>query len=241
MASPACACVSPLFIARIQVRRQLRHLARRDERADRDQAAVGRCQVWAQPQVPEQHLGRVLREPGRCRADQLLDLGDPGGLGRLVERQEFGRRGRKLARDESPPREDVLRDGDGRRGVAPARVEGEVGDDLGERSGPVSCRPAASDASTSDSARRIGGAGLRTRAPRDGADLKGRADLELPRAKDEVEPIASSRAMIDALRKADGQPRHTEYADRDHSVFAWAYTEPALIEWLFAQRLRPRS
>ena len=60
-------------------------------------------------------------------------------------------------------------------------------------------------------------------------------------AKDEVEPIASSRAMIDALRKAGGQPRHTEYADRDHSVFAWAYTEPALIEWLFAQRLRPRS
>jgi hypothetical protein len=47
--------------------------------------------------------------------------------------------------------------------------------------------------------------------------------------------------MIDALRKAGGQPRHTEYADRDHSVFAWAYTEPALIEWLFAQRLRPRS
>jgi predicted peptidase len=55
--------------------------------------------------------------------------------------------------------------------------------------------------------------------------------------KDEVEPVASSRAMIEALRKAGGRPRHTEYADLGHNVFAWAYTEPALVEWLFAQGL----
>ncbi len=55
-------------------------------------------------------------------------------------------------------------------------------------------------------------------------------------AKDEVEPVSSSRAMIDALQKAGGRPRYTEYPDLGHNVFAWAYTEPALVEWLFAQR-----
>ncbi len=54
--------------------------------------------------------------------------------------------------------------------------------------------------------------------------------------KDEVEPVASSRVLIEAIRKAGGDPRHTEYADLGHTVFAWAYTEPALVEWLFAQK-----
>jgi len=58
-------------------------------------------------------------------------------------------------------------------------------------------------------------------------------------ARDDVEPVASSRTMIEALRKAGGRPRHTEYPELGHTVFAWAYTEPALVEWLFAQR-RPR-
>jgi predicted peptidase len=55
-------------------------------------------------------------------------------------------------------------------------------------------------------------------------------------AADEVEPVATSRVMIAALRKAGGRPRHTEYAGVGHNVFMWAYTEPALIEWLFAQK-----
>ncbi len=55
-------------------------------------------------------------------------------------------------------------------------------------------------------------------------------------ARDDVEPVASSRAMIDALRKAGGRPRDTEYPELGHTVFAWAYTEPALVEWLFSQR-----
>ena len=53
---------------------------------------------------------------------------------------------------------------------------------------------------------------------------------------DETEPVATSRVMIDALRQIGGQPRHTEYAGVGHDVFMWAYTEPSLIEWLFAQR-----
>ncbi|MBP1604346.1 MAG: hypothetical protein H6Q09_1518 [Acidobacteria bacterium] len=53
---------------------------------------------------------------------------------------------------------------------------------------------------------------------------------------DEVEPVATSRVMIDAIRKAGGKPRHTEYAGVGHNVFRWAYTEPALVEWVFAQK-----
>jgi predicted peptidase len=53
---------------------------------------------------------------------------------------------------------------------------------------------------------------------------------------DDVEPVSTSRVMIDAIRKAGGRPRHTEYAGVGHNVFMWAYTEPALVEWMFAQR-----
>jgi predicted peptidase len=53
---------------------------------------------------------------------------------------------------------------------------------------------------------------------------------------DTVEPVATSRAMIAALRAAGGNPRHTEYAGVGHDAFMWAYTEPALVEWLFAQK-----
>jgi predicted peptidase len=53
---------------------------------------------------------------------------------------------------------------------------------------------------------------------------------------DDVEPVKTSRVMIDAIRKAGGKPRHTEYGGVGHNVFMWAYTEPALVEWVFAQK-----
>jgi len=53
---------------------------------------------------------------------------------------------------------------------------------------------------------------------------------------DEIEPVTTSRVMIDAIRKLGGMPRHTEYRGVGHNVFMWAYTEPALVEWMFAQR-----
>jgi predicted peptidase len=45
-----------------------------------------------------------------------------------------------------------------------------------------------------------------------------------------------SRARVAALRKAGGDPIATEYAGVGHNVWQWAYTEPALPEWLFAHR-----
>ena len=49
-------------------------------------------------------------------------------------------------------------------------------------------------------------------------------------------PVEVSRQRIAARRQAGGDPLYTEYPGIGHDVSAWAYTEPALPEWLFAQR-----
>jgi predicted peptidase len=49
-------------------------------------------------------------------------------------------------------------------------------------------------------------------------------------------PVSESRDRIAELRKAGGHPLYTEYADVDHNVWEWAYTEPELVKWVFAQR-----
>jgi len=54
---------------------------------------------------------------------------------------------------------------------------------------------------------------------------------------DDIEPVETSRLMIEAIRKAEGHPAYTEYPGVGHNVFLWAYTEPALVEWLFSQHL----
>ena len=48
-------------------------------------------------------------------------------------------------------------------------------------------------------------------------------------------PVAISRDRIAARRKAGGRPLSTEYAGVDHDVWEWAFTEPELGNWLFAQ------
>ena len=45
-----------------------------------------------------------------------------------------------------------------------------------------------------------------------------------------------SRDRIAAGRKAGGHPLYTEYAGVDHNCWEWAFTEPELVKWLFAQR-----
>jgi predicted peptidase len=53
---------------------------------------------------------------------------------------------------------------------------------------------------------------------------------------DTTVPVATSRNRIAARRKAGGRPLYTEYVGVDHNVWQWAYTEPELVNWLFAQR-----
>ncbi len=49
-------------------------------------------------------------------------------------------------------------------------------------------------------------------------------------------PVSRSRSMVAALKKAGGQPRYTEYRNEGHASWVPAYRDPALLEWLFAQR-----
>jgi predicted peptidase len=51
---------------------------------------------------------------------------------------------------------------------------------------------------------------------------------------DEVVPVGRTRAMIEALRKAGGRPRYTEFRNVGHNSWAPAYAMPELYEWWLA-------
>ena len=53
---------------------------------------------------------------------------------------------------------------------------------------------------------------------------------------DKQVPVSVSRDRIAALRKAGAHPSYTEYPGVDHNVWQWAYTEPALVRWMFANQ-----
>jgi predicted peptidase len=56
-------------------------------------------------------------------------------------------------------------------------------------------------------------------------------------AADDVVPVAKSRRMIEAIRRAGGQPEYTELVGVGHDSWTAAYTDPAgLIGWMFAQQ-----
>jgi predicted peptidase len=48
--------------------------------------------------------------------------------------------------------------------------------------------------------------------------------------------VAETRDRVAARRKAGGKPLYTEYAGVNHNCWEWAFTEPALVKWTFAQR-----
>ncbi len=53
---------------------------------------------------------------------------------------------------------------------------------------------------------------------------------------DQTVPVSTSRDRMAARRKAGGHPLYTEYSGVDHEVYEWAFTEPELPKWVFAQR-----
>ncbi len=55
-------------------------------------------------------------------------------------------------------------------------------------------------------------------------------------AADPTVPVQLSRRRIEELRTAGGHPIATEYEGVGHNVWLWAFTEPALLPWVFAQR-----
>lgn len=58
-------------------------------------------------------------------------------------------------------------------------------------------------------------------------------------ALDPLVPAARTRAMIEAIVKAGGSPRHTEFPDVGHDSWTPAYRHPQMLAWLFSQE-RPR-
>ncbi|HEU0178206.1 MAG TPA: prolyl oligopeptidase family serine peptidase [Blastocatellia bacterium] len=54
--------------------------------------------------------------------------------------------------------------------------------------------------------------------------------------KDQAVPVERSRRMIDAIRKAGGAPKYTEYQDAGHAIWEQVFREPELLSWLFSQR-----
>jgi predicted peptidase len=53
--------------------------------------------------------------------------------------------------------------------------------------------------------------------------------------KDPTVPVAGSRTMIDALKKAGGEPKYTEYEGVGHNSWDKAYATDELYDWMFKQ------
>ncbi|OWK41602.1 prolyl oligopeptidase family serine peptidase [Fimbriiglobus ruber] len=54
--------------------------------------------------------------------------------------------------------------------------------------------------------------------------------------KDDAVKVEKSREMIEALKKAGGDPKYTEYAGVGHNSWDRAYDTDELYTWLFAQK-----
>lgn len=54
--------------------------------------------------------------------------------------------------------------------------------------------------------------------------------------KDQAVKVERSRQMIEALKKAGGEPKYTEYAGVGHDSWTATYKDPEFHSWLFAQR-----
>ncbi|CCH52980.1 phospholipase/carboxylesterase [Fibrisoma limi BUZ 3] len=55
-------------------------------------------------------------------------------------------------------------------------------------------------------------------------------------AKDKNVPVSGSRKMINAIKKAGGRPRYTEYPDAAHGIWEEVIKTPGLLDWLFYQK-----
>jgi predicted peptidase len=60
-------------------------------------------------------------------------------------------------------------------------------------------------------------------------------------AKDSVVPLARSEEMFEALKKNHGDVKLTVYLDADHDSWTATYDNPAVYEWLLAQKRQPAA
>jgi predicted peptidase len=55
-------------------------------------------------------------------------------------------------------------------------------------------------------------------------------------AKDTAVKVERSRTMVDALKKAGGSPKYTEYPEVGHDSWVKAYKDADMFAWLFSQK-----
>jgi predicted peptidase len=55
-------------------------------------------------------------------------------------------------------------------------------------------------------------------------------------AKDTAVPLKASEDMVDALKKAGGEPKFTVYPEAGHDSWTESYNNPELYKWLLAQQ-----
>jgi predicted peptidase len=60
-------------------------------------------------------------------------------------------------------------------------------------------------------------------------------------AQDQAVSVARSRKMIEAIKRAGGKPRYTEYADLGHVIWERVFAEAELLPWVFAQKLTVKN
>jgi len=56
---------------------------------------------------------------------------------------------------------------------------------------------------------------------------------------DPVVPIELTRRRVEALRALGGRPRFSEYPGVKHDAWTRAFSEPGIVEWLYAQTRKP--
>jgi hypothetical protein len=49
-------------------------------------------------------------------------------------------------------------------------------------------------------------------------------------------PVSGSRDMVEAIKKAGGNPKYTEFAHKAHNIWYEVTLTPELLDWLFAQK-----
>jgi predicted peptidase len=54
--------------------------------------------------------------------------------------------------------------------------------------------------------------------------------------KDMAVKVERSRTMIEAIKKAGGKPKYTEYPGVGHDSWTVTYKDPEMLKWLFAQK-----
>ncbi|MEI6218332.1 MAG: phospholipase, partial [bacterium] len=55
-------------------------------------------------------------------------------------------------------------------------------------------------------------------------------------ASDGVVPVIRARNMVEAIKKAGGSPKYSEYPGVDHFSWVNAFADPELLKWVFQQK-----